>query len=207
MTNRLCAFVLLSASTVGSLDAAIVTLTIDGQPGDRITQGNDYQLVYHSDNGSTINANVVEEIGGAPSHITVRLLNPTNGTANDQALLRFSSHETGEPLAPGNYPNAVREAGAGQNVPEFFLDFRGQGNGMHEASFNITEIAFSGSGTTASLERLVATFQQSDPDGVGGLSGSINFATAVPEPSSVGFSIIALVVTAAYIRRKRQLAA
>lgn len=201
--NRLAAALLSVVFFCMTSDAAIVQLTLDGDTGEFISQGQMINATYDDSLGSTVLVFLTETIGGPPSDLRFVLNNSTNFAGNDFSGPRFRTTELGIPLAVGTFDNAMRAPFENPGFPGLSIDFAGRGaNNAVDGSFTISELRISGTGQ---LERFSASFIHFADANPNELRGTITFtsATAVPEPGTLGLFAMATVATIVRRRRRR----
>jgi len=180
--------------------AAIVHLTLDGDQGEFISQGQNISLTYDSDSGSTVQIFLTQPLGGEPSDLRFRLLNPVNVGGINAAGVRFRTTQLGTPLALGTFTGAMRAPFEPANTPGLSVEYDGRGaNTSANGSFTISEFQLDGSGD---LEQFSASFSYFADNNPNELRGTIAFgsATAVPEPSIV---LVISVVAVGVVWRRR----
>lgn len=182
------------------VQAATLRLTLDGQAGDFTTQGGDFDLMYDSAAGSTINVTEQLLIGGTPSAIVLSFDNAVGESILSNGNFTLRTTETGVPLSIGTFDGVPQAVVAGE--PRFQLGFQHRGTTNAVSDIEITDLAFTNSSTGVELERLAFTFDVVDAGPNDSYSGTASFnATAVPEP---GVFCVCVALSAAGVWRKRR---
>jgi hypothetical protein len=164
---RAALLILFTLGLVHGAQAAVTSLTLDGEPGDFIGGG---QHLFFTDADGTFSArknfsNGVGVFFNTPSF-------------NHFWSLDFAAAD-GQPLAVGAYPLAVRWPFMGPGQPGLSVFGDGRGCNTLTGSFQVLELSFDAAGEVASFR---ATFEQHCEGGPAALRGEIRFnATIVVE--------------------------
>jgi hypothetical protein len=183
----------------------IAHLTLQGQPGDFIAGGLNFDFTYTPLNSQLFAAQIRRTIPSGPAEIDFILGTVTSGSNNTFATLFFGTDQLGIPMQPGVYLNAQRADFAAPGHPGLDVGFQNRGCNTLTGNFTVQTAQFilGGPGGTAVVDRFAATFEQHCEGATPALFGSFFFdsdPTRIPEPASIVLAGAALFLFA-FVKR------
>jgi hypothetical protein len=186
-----CVTLLLNCAS--RLEGQTAHLILQGDPGEFISQGQSFDLIYTPANSAGFFSATVEQLtNGLPSSVdfVFGLFSPPHTT------LDFATNQLGIPISPGFYPDAQRADFADPGHPGLDVTFDFRGSNTLTGDFTIQDAVFAPDPNSLNGFRVIsfdATFNQRSDNETAVLHGSFSYS-AVPEPSVFGLCGIAPIV-------------
>jgi len=185
--------ILTLAASVAS-GASIARLTLSGPPGEPITNGRSYDLVFQQPDDNVTGLVRSSLAGGEPALLQFHL--SSGATPGLFADLFFGTDTLNLPMQPGFYPNALETPPGTLGHPGFLIALEGRGPNDQTGQFTVEDVAFAADGT---IRRFVVDLvQQAYPSIPLSASGRLVY---LPEPAGL-LSIIVACLPIAWRRHR-----
>jgi hypothetical protein len=122
---------------------SIATLSLRSEPGDWIGGGQTLDLLYDTEQSSSISAQIRRSLpSGEPAELLFVLDDAVFGPSDSYALLFFGTDQLGIPFQSGFYPDAERADFASLGAPGLDVSFQHRGSNTLTGEFTVHEVSF-----------------------------------------------------------------
>lgn len=174
--------------------------TLHGDPGEWVSQGQDWDILYTGENANPLLAMLGESRGVGPDFLELLAI-PTDPATTPFLLADFGTNQLGVPLTAGTFVDVQRASFAGPGHPGLDVAFESRGNNELTGSFTIHSIGYHPDNGNWVLDNFDASFQQFNEGGPLSCWGTITYQ-ATPEPSP--FLALAGLGAVMLFRRRRR---
>ncbi len=175
--------------------------TLHGDLDEWVSQGQDWDILYTTQNTNTLFAGLGDSHGVGPDSLGLYAV-PIDLSSTGFLLAQFGTNQLGTPLVAGTYVNAERAPFASSGHPGLDVSFDGRGNNVLTGSFTIHSINFHPDNGNWVLDNFDASFQQFNEGGPLSCWGTITYQ-ATPEPAPV-LALLGLAPMGLLCRRRHQ---
>lgn len=179
---------------------AFVNLKLASPAGEWVGGGSNWDTTYNSTTAGFFMNSFQREVAAGPSFLRFLLGSSSASPYNTFAILDFSTHQLGQPLAVGTYLNATRASFSSPGEPGLDVSWQNRGSNTLTGWFRINRISYTGSSNNYTLREFNADFGQFSDGSPLELTGTITYSS-VPEPATL---IATATGIALMVRRRRQ---